>query len=125
MEFRQHEGCLDGDRVVAWVQTTAGIVEFAQSCNQTTFTELVTAHARLEDASKETYSVVDLLLDIRLDEPARFYHRWLTTIPPKPTRRENADDSSEAQPSPKEEPAANQPYDWPSSQALSYPDTAW
>ena len=73
IEFRQHEGCLDGDRVIAWIQTAAGIVGFAQGCNLVAFTELVTTHARLEDESEETYNVVDLLHDIGLDEPASFY----------------------------------------------------
>lgn len=74
IEFRQHEGTLDGERVINWVKTVVGLLEFAEDCDPVFLTAFVTEYAMLEDSGHGgMYDIVDLLRDIGLDEPATFY----------------------------------------------------
>jgi hypothetical protein len=73
LEFRQHEGTLDGPRTVSWVQTVVGLFEFADDCDRFWLAAFLMEHAELEDAGRKLYEIVDLLRDIGLEEPAEFY----------------------------------------------------
>jgi hypothetical protein len=73
LEFRQHEGTLDGPRAVAWVQTVVGIFEFAADCDKFEMAAFLIEHAALEDGEGRVYEIEDLLRDIGLEEPAKFY----------------------------------------------------
>jgi hypothetical protein len=79
-EFRQHEGTLDGPRVVAWVETVVGLLEVAEDCDRFWMSAFVLECAELEDRSREVgdgsaelYEIEHLLRDIGLGEPAEFY----------------------------------------------------
>jgi hypothetical protein len=74
IEFRQHESTLDGDRVINWVKTVVGLLEFADNCDPFFVAAFVTEYAFLMDAGeKNLYMIVDLLRDIGLDGPATYY----------------------------------------------------
>ena len=73
LEFRQHEGTLDGPRTVSWVQTVVGLCEFADDCDRFFLAAFLMEHAELEDLGGKVYEIVDLLRDIGLGEPAEFY----------------------------------------------------
>ncbi len=73
LEFRQHEGTLDGPRTVAWVQTVVGIFEFAAESDKFWMAAFLMEHAELEDGGEKLYEIEDLLRDIGLKEPAEFY----------------------------------------------------
>jgi hypothetical protein len=72
IEFRQHEGTLDGASVSAWVMTVAGLVTFAQSVDDTTLERMLTQHREGE----QNYDIDQLLKDIGLEECAVFYKKW-------------------------------------------------
>jgi hypothetical protein len=73
VEFRQHEGTLDGPRTVSWVQTVVGLLEFADDCDRFFLAAFLMEHAELEGAGEKLYEIEDLLRDIGLEEPADFY----------------------------------------------------
>lgn len=73
LEFRQHEGTVDGARTISWVQTVVGLFEFADDCDKVFMVAFVMEHAELEDGGKKLYEIEDLLRDIGLEELADFY----------------------------------------------------
>jgi len=93
IEFRQHEGCMNGERTVNWVKTVVGIVDYVRDCRGKHFTALL-AMADCEVWEKEgdgldlireslygptlsesSFTVVDLLEVMGLYGPALFYQR--------------------------------------------------
>jgi hypothetical protein len=83
IEFRQHEGTLDGDRVKAWIQTVVGLVQFAQDMEfrPDLFTDLLRV-AKFEEIDEDRsrprlceqgFTVIDLLKSLGLWEAALFY----------------------------------------------------
>lgn len=75
VEFRAHEGTLDHERVVAWVQTVVGIVEMANEADEVSFMEFVVEHAYKEDEQGKRLGLIELLREVGLDEPAAFYEK--------------------------------------------------
>jgi hypothetical protein len=73
LEFRQHEGTLDGPRTIAWVQTVVGILEFAADCDRFCMAAFLMEHAEIEDRGGKLYEIEELLRDIGLEESATFY----------------------------------------------------
>lgn len=70
IEFRQHQGTLDVDKVVAWIQMVTGLVEWTRSATPVQITELLKIGGNPGD-----FDVVDLLRFMGLDEPADYYER--------------------------------------------------
>jgi hypothetical protein len=78
IEFRQHEGTLDNDRVAAWVMTVSGLLEFAQRIDDAALMEMLTQHMSQEERGNEgNYGVIQLFRDIGLEQSAAFYQRTI------------------------------------------------
>lgn len=81
VEFRQHEGTLDGDRAVEWIKTVVALVAWIEDVDALALTDFVTQVAAREDsrsAACPPYDVIDLLNDIGLEGPAAY---WDDAIP--------------------------------------------
>lgn len=97
VEFRQHEGTLDGKRVTNWIQVIAGILRFVETCHATTWHNLLKDVHRAEvwekegdgrDGQREQYfsspiladrdfTIIDLLEFIDLPGQAAYYKdKW-------------------------------------------------
>lgn len=79
IEFRQHAGTLDPERVQAWIQTVGGVVEWCRRVTDTEYAELVEDSAEQQDQG-DAYApgtAVQLLKAIGLKEPADFYRKRL------------------------------------------------
>jgi hypothetical protein len=86
VEFRQHEGTLDSARVIAWIATVAGLVDFATAADIGRLEDLLTAQAELQDSGGLSYSVTELFRAIGLTESATYYEQHLA----QPTDASNA-----------------------------------
>jgi hypothetical protein len=91
IEFRQHQGTLNFSRVTAWIKTLVGIVDAVRKLPEAEFQNLVNIcanevwqkHGDGEDDARQskfgltladsTFTIVDLLEYLGLDEPAAFY----------------------------------------------------
>lgn len=79
IEFRQHAGTLEPERVQAWIQTVGGIVDWCYRVSGKEYAELVEDSAEQMDQG-DAYApgtAVELLQAIGLKEPAKFYGRRL------------------------------------------------
>lgn len=84
VEFRQHEGTLDGERIQAWILTVVGLVQYAQNAefDPVSFRQLLLT-ARYEGIGREKeatlceggFTIIDLLKILGLFQPALFYLR--------------------------------------------------
>ncbi|KAE9373685.1 hypothetical protein N431DRAFT_338312 [Stipitochalara longipes BDJ] len=83
VEFRQHEGTMDPERIVQWTKTVVGIVNFVHAEGQTSLVELLR-----RGVEEGNWSVVELLRYMRLDEQAEFYSRRLYQVPAEPDMTE-------------------------------------
>ncbi len=91
IEFRQHEGTLDGKRATMWIKTIAGIVRFCQNVQPESLSELLyvvekeeweklgdTEDQELEKRlgpilAEGDFTVIDLFRHMNLDEAADYY----------------------------------------------------
>jgi hypothetical protein len=105
IEFRQHEGTLDPQRIWHWVSVLHGIAEYCQSADPFDFDQLLRI-AELErwvktgngadDAENEethgpvpaegNFTIVDLLRSIALGHSAEYYAARLFPLAPRPPR---------------------------------------
>lgn len=69
-EFRQHCGTLSPDRITAWVNVCAGLVEFADTVEDELLEPFLRSHVNDE---LEDYTVIDLLRAIGRPGEAEFY----------------------------------------------------
>ena len=79
IEFRQHAGTLEPERVQAWIQTVGGIVDWCRRATDTEYEELVEDSAEQMDQG-DAYApgtAVELLKAVELKEPAKFYGKRL------------------------------------------------
>lgn len=79
IEFRQHAGTLEPERVQAWIQTVGGIVDWCRRVTDKAYSELVEDSAEQMDQGN-VYApgpAVELLKAIGLKEPANFYQKRL------------------------------------------------
>lgn len=95
IEFRQHAGTLDDDRVEAWVRTVGGIVDWCREASEEEYDELVRESAQEEDDNQPLAypTAVDLLREIGLKDPAKFYKKRLAKTKGKEPEGEKIDDS--------------------------------
>jgi hypothetical protein len=84
VEFRQHEGTLNGERVLIWIRTVVRLVEFASGAefNPAAFTELllIAQYEEIEEKSESPlcengFTVIDLLKCLGLYRSALFYQQ--------------------------------------------------
>ncbi|PBP20926.1 hypothetical protein BUE80_DR008253 [Diplocarpon rosae] len=92
IEFRQHEGTCDGERIIQWVKTVVGMLEFVESEDYASFADLLTTVTQNETWTKQGdgkdvereeqmgptladrgWTVIDLLEHIGLQEQADYY----------------------------------------------------
>jgi hypothetical protein len=81
IEFRQHEGTLEADRVVQWIRTVVGIVNFVHTESHISLAQLF---RRVSE--QDNWTAIDLFKHMRLDAQADFYRSRLhdvTTLPRK------------------------------------------
>lgn len=71
IEFRQHEGTLDSERVAHWVNVCVGLVEFADTVDSDLLESFL--HRHIDD--NEEYNVIDLLRAIAQPAAADFYEK--------------------------------------------------
>ena len=79
IEFRQHAGTLESERVEAWIKTVGGIVDWCRRATDTEYIELVEDSAEQQDQG-DAYApgtAVELLKAIGLKEPAKYYGKRL------------------------------------------------
>ncbi|PVH68781.1 hypothetical protein DL98DRAFT_629026 [Cadophora sp. DSE1049] len=102
IEFRQHEGTMDGERITQWIKLVVGMVSFIENEEFGTFVDLLMIATDKEkwkklgdgqDAQKEAemgpipadgaLTIIDLLRHIGLNEQADYYHDkvWKHHIP--------------------------------------------
>jgi hypothetical protein len=102
IEFRQHEGPLDAQRVVQWCSTVVGIINFVDSADQVYFRKLllkvVDETWEKEGCPKDvfqqdelgpiptegSFTVIDLFRYIHLNEQAKFYSSRLNPVVGRP-----------------------------------------
>lgn len=78
VEFRQHASTLNGDRVVAWVQLVAGLIEWCRDIEPVEYTLLMHSSIEAQDRKEsESPAVWELLRTVGLHEPAHFYESRL------------------------------------------------
>jgi hypothetical protein len=73
VEFRQHEGTLDGERAVGWIRTVAGIVDWVEDQDALSLVDFLmhaAAHVDSEMAGSRPYDVIRLFEDMGLKELA-------------------------------------------------------
>lgn len=84
VEFRQHEGTLDGEAVTMWIRTVVGLVEYARDAvlRPAEFTDLlmIARYEEIGDKSnpllcEEGFTVIDLLKLLGLFRSALFYKK--------------------------------------------------
>lgn len=92
VEFRQHEGTLDGNRIVQWVSLWCGVIKFLETAQPTTITKLLklatnekwtkTGDPSLDDRNEwkygkipaeDNFTIINLLERIGVQESADFY----------------------------------------------------
>ena len=104
IEFRQHEGTLDGDRLKAWIQTVVGLVQLGidMEYRPDLFTDLLRM-AKFEEIDddrekarlcEESFTVIDLLKALGLWEAALFYKQRGLYGPHRPSYYYLSPDSS-------------------------------
>jgi hypothetical protein len=96
LEFRQHEGTLDPERIINWIKTVVGIVDFVRDTSSKPFLELLAVSTESEkweklgdglDSKREAemgpisaegnFTIMDLLAHMGLWEPYEYYqNRW-------------------------------------------------
>lgn len=74
IEFRQHEGTLDGRRAVMWIRTVVGIVRFLERLNARQWLAFLEEHV---GKSVKEFGIVELLLQLDLKAEAAFYAKQL------------------------------------------------
>lgn len=92
IEFRQHEGTVDPDRVINWVETVIGIVKFAENAPDVDFFNLVIQRHGRESWERqvadcpdpEEIPVIELLDQMGLHKQARYYDARLEGLPLPP-----------------------------------------
>jgi hypothetical protein len=83
VEFRQHEGTMDGTRVVEWIKTVVALVEWIIDVDSTVLLDFLEEAASFEDAcwpeeEQPPYDIIDLFNDMGLVEQATY---WDQAIP--------------------------------------------
>ena len=96
IEFRQHQGSLNGPEIRNWVQTVVGLIDFVQQVDTTSFAQLLLVlesetwekEGDGEDELREEqmgpvladegFTVIDLLVKMELWESALYYNKRLT-----------------------------------------------
>ena len=80
VEFRQHEGTLDGEAIRIWIKTVVRLVEFAIEliADPTYFTQLLSVleHEDVEGEPRlceNEYTIIDFLMNARAWEPVLYY----------------------------------------------------
>lgn len=71
-ECRQHCGTLSPDKILAWINICAGLVEFADTVEDDLLEDFLKSHVGDE---LEDYTAIDLLRAIGLPDEAEFYSR--------------------------------------------------
>ena len=66
-EFRQHEGTLDSERVVNWIELCVGLVKFARQVHPNRMGAFLRSAV-----DNEEYTIDNLLLSIRLPRQAKY-----------------------------------------------------
>jgi hypothetical protein len=92
IEFRQHQGSLNGPEVRAWIETVVGLINFVQDVHPTSFANLLSVlenetwgkegdgqDRRREELmgpilAEEGFTIIDLLMTLDLWESALFYY---------------------------------------------------
>lgn len=87
VEFRQHEGTMDGTRAVEWIKTVVVLMEFIMDVDTTVLMDFLLEAAAFEDRcwseeEKPAYDIIDLFNDIGLEDQATYWDQAL----PKSTR---------------------------------------
>lgn len=78
VEFRQHEGTLDGERVVAWARTVIALVDFARNVDTAAITALLIQELGVQETAPEGgRNLVELLQLIGEMKTAEFYRQWV------------------------------------------------
>lgn len=105
IEFRGHEGTMDPDRILNWVNVCLGLVEFADTVDSDSLEKFLWSHI---DDEEEAFDVIDLLRAIGRPAEADFYSKRFQEVP-----RLLADDSSEEEDSSRRSSSASYPSDSP------------
>jgi hypothetical protein len=69
LEFRQHEGTLDGGEVAAWIQTLAGVVSYVEKLGMKELVPLL----RADRERGKRFTIIDLLGRMGPKESAEYY----------------------------------------------------
>lgn len=72
IEFRGHEGTMDPDRIINWINVCVGFVEFADTVDSNLLDQFLQTHVDDTD-SYEDYNVIDLLRALGQPTAAEFY----------------------------------------------------
>lgn len=83
IEFRQHEGIMDGNRITEWIKTIIALIEWITDVEAIPLMDFLMDAAEFEDRcwpaeQKPPYDIVDLLNDIGLVDRAAY---WDQAIP--------------------------------------------
>lgn len=102
IEFRQHEGTLDAQRVVQWCSTVVGIINFVDTADQVYLRNLLLKvvdetwqkEGYLKDVFQQdkfgpipaegSFTVIDLFRYMHLNEQAKFYSSRLNPVVGRP-----------------------------------------
>jgi hypothetical protein len=74
IEFRQHEGTLEPERIRAWITTVVGIINFADTTDQDSLKQL------FRKAEDDEWTVIDLFRSMHLGEQADYYQDKLNPV---------------------------------------------
>lgn len=75
VEFRQHEGTMDPERVVNWIRFCAGLLEFADTVKQETLRPFLERHLELPDATgPAVLNMGQILTALGMYDIAGYYH---------------------------------------------------
>jgi len=78
VEFRQHEGTLNGERVVAWARAVVALVDFARNVDTAAITALLIQELAVQETKPEGgLNLVELLELIGERKTAEFYRGWV------------------------------------------------
>lgn len=102
IEFRQHQGTMDGDEVGNHIHLVCGLVCASHHAGPAGFTDLIISHAM--DANDDHYSFLDLLKDLTLNRLIPFYstrlqqhrrlsHEWHKNLDRSEPKDDDASDS--------------------------------
>ncbi|PMD18832.1 hypothetical protein NA56DRAFT_706362 [Hyaloscypha hepaticicola] len=85
IEFRQHEGTLDAQRVVQWCSTVVGIINFVDTADQVYLRNLLLKVDKFGPIPAEgSFTVIDLFRYMHLNEQAKFYSSRLNPVVGRP-----------------------------------------